>query len=468
MGPGVRARGPSGGRAAPISKKGYRADVSAATVKHLDPTQVELEISIDPSELASEQDRAFRDLSKNVRMRGFRPGKVPRKIFEAQYGSAQIQERAMEAVVGKAYPRALEENDLDPVDAPQMELLPEEEGQPVRVRATVSVRPHIELGTYKGIELSGASTAVADGDVEKTLADLRKEQGTLVPADRPVALGDVPTIDYEGKIDGVPFDGGKAENQPTEILEDRFIPGFASGIVGMSAGETKDVEAHFPDDYSNPDLAGKTAVFTVTVHENKVAELPELDDEFAARLAGPGTTLASLRDDLRNRLEANARARQRRELSGDLMERLIAAHEIALPAVMVDREIDSLHAESKSYIERAGVEWADYLEKQGKSEDEVRASFRDDAEKRVKGSLLIEAIAKAENIQATNADVEAELAELSRQYGRPREEILQMLKSNINALVDGIVRTKTLEFLMDHAKITEAVAPPEPPVPDPT
>jgi trigger factor len=135
---------------------------------------------------------------------------------------------------------------------------------------------------------------------------------------------------------------------------------------------------------------------------------------------------------------------------------------------MVDREIDSLHAESKSYIERAGVEWADYLEKQGKSEDEVRASFRDDAEKRVKGSLLIEAIAKAENIQATNADVEAELAELSRQYGRPREEILQMLKSNINALVDGIVRTKTLEFLMDHAKITEAVAPPEPPVPDPT
>jgi trigger factor len=441
-----------------LSRKATEAVVTA-TVKHLDPTQVELEIAIDPTELASEQERAFRDLAKNVRMPGFRPGKVPRKIFEAQYGTMQIQERAMEAVVGKAYPRALEENDLDPVDAPQMELLPEEEGQPVRVRATVSVRPHIELGTYKGIVLPGASTAISDDDVEKTLSELRKEQGTLVPVDRPVALGDFPTIDYEGKIDGVPFEGGKAEGQPTEIVEDRFIPGFASGIVGMSAGETKDLEAHFPADYGNAELAGKTAVFTVTVHENKTAELPELDDEFAKRLAGPEATLASLRDDLRTRLEANARLRQRRALSGVLMERLIAAHEIALPHVLVDREIESLQNESKSYIERAGVTWSDYLEKEGKTEEELRATFREDAEKRVKGSLLVEAIAKVENIQATNGDVEAELAELSRQYGRPREEILKMLQSNINALVDGIVRTKTLEFLLDHATIEEAAAP---------
>jgi trigger factor len=433
--------------------------VSSATVKHLDPTSVELEIAIDPSELASEQERAFRDLVKNVRMPGFRPGKVPRKLFEAQYGTAQIHERAMEAVVGKAYPRALEENDLDPVEPPQMELLPEEEGQPVRVRATVTVRPQIALGVYKGIELEGRSTAVSDADVEGAIAELRKDAGTLVPADRPVALGDVPTIDFEGKIDGVPFDGGKAENQSTEILEDRFIPGFAAGIVGMSAGETKEIEAHFPDDYSNAELAGKTAVFTVTVHENKVAELPELDDEFAKRFIGDEGTLERLRDDLRGRLEANARSRQRRELSGVLMERLIASHEVALPPVLVERETENLYAESKGYIERAGLTWDAYLEKQGKTDDEVKAGYRADAENRVKGSLLVEAIAKAENIVATNGDVEAELAQLSRQYGRPREEILKMLQSNINALIDGIVRTKTLEFLLDHAKITETAKP---------
>jgi len=425
-------------------------------VKRLDPTQVELEIPIDPSELANEQERAFRELSKNVRMPGFRPGKVPRKLFEAQYGSAQIQERAMEAVVGKAYPKALEENDLDPVDSPQMELLPEEEGQPVRVRATVAVRPQIELGTYKGIELAGPSAAVSDTDVENALTELRKDSGTLIPVDRPVAIGDVPTIDYEGKIDGVPFDGGKAENQPTEILEERFIPGFASGIVGMSAGETKDIEAHFPDDYSNTELAGKTAVFTITVHENKISELPELDDEFAKRFRGEGATVATLRDDLRARLEENARARQRRALSGVLMDKLIAAHEVALPSVMVDREIENLTNESKGYIERAGLDWSAYLEKQGKTEDEVLASYRTDAEQRVKGSLLVEAIAKAENIVATNADVDAEIEQLSKQYGRPRADILRMLQSNIGALVDGIVRTKTLEFLIDNAKVVEA------------
>jgi trigger factor len=425
-------------------------------VKRLDPTQVELEIPIDPSELANEQERAFRELSKNVRMPGFRPGKVPRKLFEAQYGSAQIQERAMEAVVGKAYPKALEENDLDPVDSPQMELLPEEEGQPVRVRATVAVRPQIELGTYKGIELEGPSATVSDTDVENALTELRKDSGTLVPVDRPVALGDVPTIDYEGKIDGVPFDGGKAENQPTEILEERFIPGFASGIVGMSAGETKDIEAHFPDDYSNAELAGKTAVFTITVHENKISELPELDDEFAKRFRGEGATVASLRDDLRARLEENARARQRRALSGVLMDKLIAAHDVALPAVMVERETENLTNESKGYIERAGLDWNAYLEKQGKTEDEVLASYRADAEQRVKGSLLVEAIAKAENIVATNADVDAEIEQLSKQYGRPRADILRMLQSNIGALVDGIVRTKTLEFLIDNAKVVEA------------
>jgi trigger factor len=438
--------------------------VSAATVKHLDPTSVELEIAIDPGELASAQERAFRELARNVRLPGFRPGKVPRKLFEAQYGTAQIQERAMEAVVGKAYPRALEENDLSPVDAPQMELLPEEEGQPVRVRATVAVRPQIELGSYRGIQIEGPPASISDSDVENTLGELRKDAATLVPVERPVAPGDTPTIDYVGTIDGVPFDGGSAEQQATEIIAERFIPGFAAGIIGMAAGETKSFEAHFPGDYSNEALAGKTAVFTVTVHENKVAELPELDDEFAKRFTGPEATLASLRDELRVRLEANARLRQRGAVSGPLLDRLANAHEFALPPVLVEREIVSLYDEAKNQIERAGNDWAAHLEREGKTDDEVRASFRAAAERRVKGSLLIEAIAKAENITATNADIEAELAEMSRQYGRPREEILRMLQSNINALIDGVVRTKTLEFLLDHAIITEA-APPAPAAP---
>ncbi len=428
---------------------------TAATVKHLDSTQVELEIAISPEELDAARERAFKSLVKNVRIPGFRPGKAPRRIFEAQYGTAAIEERAMDAVVPTAYTRALRENDLDPVDQPQMELMPEEDGQPLRVRATVYVRPQFELHDYKGIALEGESTQVSDGELEAALQSLRKDQATLVPVDRPVALGDTPTIDYTGKIDGVAFEGGTAQGQPTEIAEDRFIPGFATGIAGMSAGDTKDVEAHFPAEYGNAELAGKTAVFTVTVHENKTAELAELDDEFAKRFGREDATLASLRDELRNRLEAQKRQNQRRALTSVLLEKLMAAHDFALPSVLVEREAESLANEARGYVERAGLSWDAYLEKQGKTQEALTAEYAAEAQKRVKGSLLIEAIAKVETIAATNADIEAEVAQLSRQYGQPREAILEMLRSNFNALVDGIVRTKTVEWLLDHAAISE-------------
>jgi trigger factor len=433
--------------------------VSAATVKHIDPTQVELEIAIDETELASARERAFKDLVKNVKIPGFRPGKAPRKIFEAQYGTAAIEERAMDAVVPNAYNKAIEENDLEPVERPEMELLPEEEGQPLRVRATVSVRPAFELPAYKGVALEGPSGSVDDAEVDAAIERLRRDAAALVPVDRPVALGDTPTIDYLGKIDGVPFEGGAAEQQPTEILAERFIPGFADGIVGMVAGETKDVEAKFPDDYSNTELAGKTAVFTITVHDNKVAELPDFDEEFAKRVAGDQATVDGLREDMRKRIETHRRLALRRELSGQLIDKLLAQTEFPLPAVLVDRESEHLMTEAKGYVEQAGVAWSKYLEDQGKTEDDLRVEYRTEAEKRVKTSLLIEAIAKAEKIVATEGDVEAEIAQLSRQYGQPREAILQMLRPNLSGLLDGIVRTKTMEFLLDNAAVSEAASP---------
>ncbi len=435
--------------------------MSAATVKHLDPTQVELEISISDEELSAARERAFRELIKNVRIAGFRPGKAPRKIFEAQYGTAGIHERAMEAIVPTVYSKALQDNAIEPVDRPQMELLPGEEGEPLRLRATVYVRPQFELQNYRGLEFDGPPTAISEEDVDKALAGLRKEAGTLTPVDRPVQLGDVPTVDYAGKIDGVPFEGGEAQGQATEIAEERFIPGFASGIVGMNAGETKDIEARFPADYANTELAGKLAIFTITVHDIKVPELADLDDDFAKRFGGPDATLGTLRDQMRNRLEASARQQQRRALTPPLLERIMAAHEFQLPPVLVDREADNLLNEAKTYIGRAGMAWDEYLEKQEKTEDALRLEFRGEAEKRVKSSLLLEAIAKAENISATNADIEAEVQQLSRQYQQPREAILEMVRENIAALVDGIVRTKTIEFLFDNARITEKEAVPE-------
>lgn len=430
----------------------------SATFKQIDPTKVELEIEIPPDDLQKAQEAAFRDLVRKAKVPGFRPGHVPRKIFEQQYGTGIIAERAMEELVPELYTKALREHEIEPVARPQMQLVPDDDGNPVRVVATVAVRPKIELGEYKDIELTAVTEKADDEDVEQSMNALRRDAATLVPVDRPVQMGDIVTLDYEGRIGGEPFEGGKAEGESAEIREDRFIPGFADGIVGMKAGETKEVNARFPDQYGHAELAGKEAVFTVTAHEVKEPELPALDDAFAARVSSQGTLL-ELKVDIRKRLDAMAATRARRTLTAQLVERLLERYDFALPDVLVEYEVESLLADSKNYIARLGRDWAEYLKMAEKTEDELRAQYVEEARRRVKSTLLIEAIAKAENIEATTQDVEAEIEALAQQYGQPRERILEMMRSNLDTLISGIVRTKTLDYLLDNAKIVEA--PPE-------
>jgi trigger factor len=422
-----------------------------ATLKHLDPTSVELEIAISLEEFGKAQDAAFRKLVRNAKIPGFRPGKVPRKIFENTYGTATIVDRALEELVPEKYAAAVKEHALEPVARPEMEMLPEEEGQPLRFKAVVAVRPPIEPAPYDGIEVDEISELADDDDLMRALETMRKDAATLVPVDRPVQLGDTATIDYEGKIDGVPFENGTATGQQAEIAEERFIPGFASGIAGMKAGDTKDVHATFPADYGAPDLAGKDATFTITVHEVKEAELPALDDEFAKRVS-QHDTFAALQEELRGRLNGVAAQKARRQISTQVVEKLLAANEFPLPQVLVERETDGLLDESRQYIARAGISWDDYLKESGKTEEELRSGFREEAERRVKTTLLLEEIAKRESIEATPADLESELGALANQYGQPRERIVEMLGRNVGALVDGIVRTKTIDRLIERAK----------------
>ncbi len=420
----------------------------------LAPTQVELEIPITAEELAAAEDRAFRKLVKNVKLPGFRAGKVPRKVFEQTYGSQSIASQAMEEVVPEVYTKAIREHDLEPVDRPKMELLPEEEGKPQRLKATVEVRPEIQLGQYKDVEIEREPVVISEEDVERSIQALAKERATLVPVERPAQLGDVVTMDYEGKIDGVAFEGGTATGQMTELDENRFIPGFASGIAGMSAGETKDVEAVFPEEYAQKDLAGKTAVFTVTVHDVKAFEMPVLDDEFAKTIS-ENQTFEELRSDIRKRLEAIADSRGRRVIGNAVMEKLVASHDFPLPESLVDREVDHMMNDAASQAQSAGISFEDYVKESGKTEEQLREEYREDAKTRVKGTLLIEQIAKTENISATPADVSEELSALARQYGQPVDRIKKALGNNVLSLMDGIVRNKTLEFLIDNAKVVD-------------
>lgn len=428
-----------------------------ATITQIDPTKVELDIEIPADKLAAARDAAFRTLARKAKVPGFRPGHVPRKIFEQQYGTALISERAMEELVPELYSEAVREHELEPVARPEMQLVPDDDGNPARFIATVWVRPKIELGDYQGIELTAVTEKAEDEDVDRSVDALRREAATLIPVDRPVALGDVVTLDYEGKIDGEPFEGGAAQGETTEIREDRYIPGFAAGIVGMRAGETKEITARFPEEYGRTELSGKEATFTVTVHEVKEPELPAADDAFAARVSDK-PTLLELRMDIRRRLDTLAANRARRTLTAQLVDRLVERYDFPLPEVLVEAEVAGLLADSKAYVARLGREWSDYLTTTGKTEEELRAQYRAEAERRVRSTLVLEAIAKAEGITATPEDVEAEVKTLAEQYGQPRERVLEMLRSNLDTLIDGIVRTKTLDFLLDRAKVVEAPA----------
>ena len=314
--------------------------MSATTLKQLDPTQVELEIAISPEEFDAATDAAFKKLSRSAKVPGFRPGKVPRKIFEQQYGTAMIVDRAMEDLVPVKYSQAVDEHKIEPVARPTMELLPEADGAPLRFKAVVSVRPAIDVKDYQGVEIEQQPEAASDDEVERALEYMRKDAATHAPANREVKIGDIATLDYEGKIEGVPFEGGTAKGEQTEIEESRFIPGFAAGIVGMQAGDTKDVHATFPDDYGAKELAGKHAIFSITVHEVKEPELPALDDEFAQRVS-KSQTVDELRAELRARLDAATLQRGRRDMSQALIDKLLATHDFPLPQVLVEREIDS-------------------------------------------------------------------------------------------------------------------------------
>ncbi len=430
-----------------------------ATLNKLSPTQVELLIAISPDEMREAEDRAFRRLVKKAKLPGFRPGKAPRKIFEQAYGAETISHEAMEDVVPTVYAKAVREHDLEPVDRPHMELLPGEEGAPPRVKAVVEVRPAIDLKEYKGLKLTRTLSVVTGEEVERSLQSLARERATLVPVDRAAQLGDVVTVDYEGKIDGTPFEGGSAKGQTTELNEGRFIPGFATGIAGMSAGETKDIEAHFPENYQQEALAGKTAAFTITLHEVKELELPPIDDELA-KAVSDHQTLEELRADIRKRLEAVAQARAQRELGGQAVEELVKVHDFPLPAILIEREIENMLGDTASMAARMGISLDDYLKTAKKTEEQLRDGFRPEAERRVKATLVLEAIGKAEKIAATPADIQEELRSLARQYGQPVDRVRQALGNNVLPLMEGIVRTKTVDFLVEHAKIEEATSAP--------
>lgn len=437
------------------------------TLRKLAPTQVQLDIEVSSSDLDQARVRALRKLGQQLRIPGFRPGHIPQRIVEQHVGAEHVEHEAIEAVVPDAYAKALEEHDLDPVDHPKIDLERTEEGRALKITATVAVKPEIVLGTYSGISLTRHRLPVSDEDVDKSIDALRRRAATLEPVSgRGIESGDIVTLDYEGRIDGELFEGGTATNHTTEVSPDRFIPGFAEQLYGAMAGDHRTVKVTFPPTYRPDALAGKPATFEVAIHTIQAPVLPPLDDAFA-NLVSDLQTLDALRAEVRRRLERGADAQARERMESDLLRTLIDAHDFPLPDVLVERESASLLADLKRSVAESGVDWNAFLAARKATEEELAAQVRADAQRRVKGALLLEAIAKAENIRVGAADVDGEVDRLARSTGRSKEATLQALErqGGVGQLRGAIKRNKTLALLVEKAKVVEA---PEAEAPAPT
>ena len=429
-----------------------------ATVRKLAPTEVELDIEVSAPDFEAARERAFRKLVKQYRLPGFRPGRVPRPIFERHIGSEAIDHQAVEDVVPDAYSRALKEHNLDPVDRPHIDLERFDDGKALRIKATVSVRPDITLADYRGIVVEKPPVHVTDDEVERSLQALRKRAAELRPVvDRGIEAGDVVKMDYIGTIDGEPFEGGTATGHTTEVNSEKFVPGFADQLYGARPGDERTVEVTFPAAYHAEALAGKRASFAVTIHEVSHPVLPDIDEAFVKQVSDH-ETVDALRADIRKRLEAVGEAQGREALQKQLIAALLERHMFPLPVVLVDREVESLLADAKSYMQSIGRPWAEYLAAKGVDEQGLTAEYRTEAERRVKTALILEEIARAEGIDVTTQDLESELDHLARSYGRSREAMIEVVRRNtgFGPLIDSVRKQKTIEFLVTQADVRTA------------
>ena len=395
---------------------------------------------------------AFNKVVKTVNVPGFRKGKMPRPMFEKRFGVESLYQDALDILLPEAYGNAIDETGIEPIDRPDIDIEQMEKGKELIFKATVQVKPEVTLGEYKGLEVEDFDTNVTDEDVAKELETLQNRQAELVVKEEGTAeLGDTVVIDFEGSVDGEVFEGGTAENHSLELGSNSFIPGFEEQLVGLATGESKDVEVSFPEEYHAAELAGKPAVFKVTLHEIKGKELPELDDEFAKDVDEEVETLDALKEKIRTRLEDSKKHEAEHHLRDSVVEKAAANVEVEIPDVMVDSEVNRMLQEFEQRLQMQGMNLELYFQFSGQDEDALRGQMKEEAVNRVRVALTLEAIAKAENIEATDEDVNAELEKMAGMYNMTVDNIKQAL-GGLEGIKGDLQKQKAVEFLIENKK----------------
>lgn len=411
-----------------------------------------LTIELDAEKLNEGLDLAFKKVVKQVNIPGFRKGRIPRGMFEQRFGVESLYQDAIDILLPEAYANAIDETGIDPVDRPEIDVEQIEKGKTLIFKATVTVKPEVTLGEYKGLEVPAVDTNVTDEDVEAEIKALQEKQAELVVKEEGTAeLGDTVVMDFEGFQDGVAFEGGTAENFSLELGSGQFIPGFEEKLVGVATGEVKEVEVSFPEEYHAEELAGKPATFKVTVHEIKGKELPELDDEFAKDVDEEAETLADLKEKIKTRLENDKKHQAEHTVRDTVVEKAAENATMDIPSAMYDTEIDRMMNEFEQRLQMQGMNLELYFQFSGQDEAALKAQMQEDAEKRVRVNLTLEAIVAAENIEVTEEEVNAELENMSGMYNMPVDAIKQALGGVENVEMDLKVR-KAIDFLVENSK----------------
>lgn len=411
-----------------------------------------LTFTIAQAEIQKGLTTAFNKVKGNLNVPGFRKGKVSRQVFNRMYGEEALYEDALNAVLPEAYEAAVKEAGIDPVAQPKIDVDSMEKGQDWVIKAEVTVKPEVKLGDYKELTVEKQDREVTEEDVDARIKREQEAQAELViKEDEAAENGDTVVIDFEGFLGEETFEGGKGENYSLELGSNSFIPGFEEQLVGTKAGDSKDVTVTFPEDYQAEDLAGKEAVFKVTVHEVKAKELPELDDEFAKDVDDSVESLAELKEKYRAELtETKEKAAEDAKDEAAIRQAVENAEIVELPHSMVHDEVHRSMDEFLNNMQRQGISPEMYYQLTGSTEADLHTQFEGEAETRVKTNLVIEAIAKAEGLEATEEDIENEIKELSEAYNMPVDQIKRVLTEDM--LKHDIAMKKAVELVTGTAK----------------
>lgn len=422
-------------------------------VENLEKNMAKLTIEVAAEEVEKAIQEAYLKEKNKISLPGFRKGKVPRKMIEKMYGAGVFYEDAANTLIQGNYPAAADESGIDIVSRPTIDIVQIESGKPFIFTAEVAVRPEVKLGKYLGVQVTKIDTSVSEDEVAEALEKERNNNArTVTVTDRPAANGDTVVIDFEGFVDGVAFEGGKGENHSLELGSHSFIDTFEDQLVGKNAEDEVEVNVTFPEQYQAAELAGKPAMFKVKIHEIKTKELPQLDDEFAQDVS-EFDTLAEYKEDVKKRLTEQKENEAKRTKEDEAIQKIIDKSEMELPEAMIETQCENMVNEFAQRIAQSGLSMEQYMQFSGLTIEKLKEQVRPEAETRIKSSLVLEQIAKEENIEVTEEDIDAEVTKMAAAYGMEADKLKEYMgDAEKESMKRDISVTKAVALIMDNVK----------------